>query len=214
MPLLLVVQLGRPEWTLYAAFGAFASLYGRNHVHLSRAVMQASAGAALVTAVSLGGLVGTLEDRAWLAVGAAGAIATAVGIGHPYWATVAAVAPLTVRGVSGQLLRAAHRVVGTLLGLVTAAALLALQLDPVPTILVVAVLQFVTEMLIGRNYGMALLFITPLALLMGQLAAHRPAGELLLDRGVETVIGAAVAAAIVLVEHRLRGRDRGVLSRR
>jgi hypothetical protein len=86
--------------------------------------------------------------------------------------------------------RGAHGNLGTLLGLLTSALLLAPHLSPYATVLVVAGLQIVTELLVGRNYGLALLLITPMALLMGQLAAARPTGELLFDRGVETVIGA------------------------
>jgi hypothetical protein len=51
-----------------------------------------------------------------------------------------------------------------------------------------------------------MLFITPMALLMGQLAAPRPPASLLLDRGVETAVGGVVAIAIVLVEESLRRR--------
>ncbi len=76
----------------------------------------------------------------------------------------------------------------------------------VTTVLVVGSLQIVTELLVGRNYGLALLFITPMALLMGQVAAPRPIGVLLFDRGVETVIGASVAVAIVVLSERLRHR--------
>lgn len=303
VPLLAVLLLGRPAWTSYAVFGAFTSLYGRNHVHLSRAAMQASAGAALTVSVVLGVLAGSADSRDWLAVagccvvaglgtllasvqdwhppgplflvfafgavasaphdlgeapvaaavcvasvlfsllvgnagallrrqvslptrlapawtwqpvrfvvavGVAGALATALGavlgVGHPYWAMVAAVAPLTARGISRQMVRAGHRILGTLLGLVTGAALLALGLGPVATVLVVVVLQVLTELVVGRNYGLAMLFITPMALLMGQLAAPRPAGSLLLDRGVETVVGGLVAIAIVLLEESLRRR--------
>ncbi|MFG3420489.1 FUSC family protein [Micromonospora sp. NPDC048063] len=299
VPLLAVLAAGHPDWSLYAAFGAFTSLYGRNHVHLSRAAMQASAGAALTASVVLGVLVGSLEARAWVAVptaaavAAAGAVlaaaqdwhppgplflvfgfgaaasvphavsdvptaaavaglsslfalligavgsvlrrqrsrparlrhvwtwepvryavavvlaggaATAIGIGHPYWAMVAAVVPLSARGVTAQLVRAGHRIVGTLLGLLTSAALLAPGFSPVATVLVVAALQIVTELLVGRNYGLALLFITPMALLMGQLAAARPVGSLLVDRGVETVIGAAIGGAVVLCQPWLRRR--------
>jgi hypothetical protein len=303
VPLIAVLLLGRPAWTSYAVFGAFTSLYGRNHVHLSRAAMQASAGAALTVSVVLGVLAGSADSRDWLAVagccvvaglgtllssvqdwhppgplflvfafgavssaphhagevpvaaavcvasvlfsllvgnagallrrqvslptrlapawtwqpvrfvvavGIAGALATALGavlgVGHPYWAMVAAVAPLTARGISRQMVRAGHRILGTLLGLVTGAALLTLGLGPVATVLVVVVLQVLTELVVGRNYGLAMLFITPMALLMGQLAAPRPAGSLLLDRGVETVVGGLVAIAIVLLEESLRRR--------
>jgi hypothetical protein len=64
VPLLVLVAMGRPEWSAYAAFGAFASLYGRNHIHLSRAVMQASAGALLTVSVVavLGSVIAAVQD--------------------------------------------------------------------------------------------------------------------------------------------------------
>jgi hypothetical protein len=291
VPLLVVHLLGRPEWSSYAAFGAFASLYGRNHVHLSRASMQLTAGAALVACVVLGSLVSMLPDarwwavpvaalvafggstlalaqdwhppgslflvfafgacasfehdlfdvsaalvvsalsalfavgvgvvgavlsgrsapparvrwhRSWLplrdacAVALSGFIATASGIGHPYWAMVAAVAPLAARGVTGQLTRAIHRVLGTLLGCLTSLLLLSLDLRGLQLILAIAVLQFTTELLVGRNYGVAMLFITPMALLMGQTAGPAPMGALLFDRAVETVIGGAVGVGVLM----------------
>jgi uncharacterized membrane protein YccC len=146
--------------------------------------------------------------RCAIAAVVAGSISTGVGIGHPYWATVAADAPLTAPGIGHQLLRAGHRVVGTLLGLGSAAALLSLHLEPVVIVLVIAGLQIATEFVVGRNYGLAMLFITPLALLMGELALARPMGPLLVDRGVETLIGACVAVAVIGVEALLRRPER------
>jgi uncharacterized membrane protein YccC len=302
VPLLAVVASGHPGWSAYAAFGAFTSLYGRNSVGLPRAVMQASAGSALVACVVAGVTVACFPHRAPLAVVvaalvaalgtalsraedwhppgalflvfafgavcsvprspadipvalavsgasalfalvlgsahgllrraagtargpaaprrvaladvvpplvavlAAGAVATLAGAPHPYWATVAATAPLSAVGASHQVVRAVQRVVGTLLGLLTAAGVLALGLGPVPAVLAVAVLQVATELLVGRNYALALLFITPLALLMGQIAAPRPVLALLLDRGTETVAGAAVGLLVVLAARSLRWR--------
>jgi uncharacterized membrane protein YccC len=72
----------------------------------------------------------------------------------------------------------------------------------VSLVLVVVALQIVTELLVGRNYGLALLFITPMALLMGQLGAAQSTPDLIRDRGVETVIGAVVAVALLAVENR------------
>lgn len=297
VPLAACTLVGHPEWSPYAAFGAFTSLYGRNHRHLSRATMQLTAGAALVVAVVLGVLVGSFRGAAWwavpvagvvaylgsslalaqdwhppgalflvfgfgacssaphvlrdvvpallvtgasglfavavgavgglvqgartrpssihwhrswlpvrdaLAVVVSGALAVGLGIGHPYWAMVAAVAPLSMRDVTGQLTRAVQRVVGTLVGLLPAAALLALDLRGIALVGLVAVMQFVTELLVGRNYGFALLFITPLALLMGQTAHRVPALALIVDRGVETVAGSMVGVAILVAVHRYR----------
>jgi hypothetical protein len=139
--------------------------------------------------------------RYLLVTALAGGAATAAGTGHPWWAMVAAVAPLRVRGRDHQAVRAAHRVVGTVLGLLAAAPLLLLGLDPVPLVLVVVVLQVVTELVVGRNYGVAMLFITPMALLMSQLGSSQDAAGLLLDRGVETLLGVVVALAVLAVEH-------------
>jgi fusaric acid resistance family protein len=69
-------------------------------------------------------------------------------------------------------------------------------------VLVVVVLQVVTELVVARNYALALLFITPMALLMGQLGSSQDAARLLLDRGVETLIGGLVAIGLLVVEHR------------
>jgi len=52
---------------------------------------------------------------------------------------------------------------------------------------------------VGRNYAVALLFITPLSLLMGQLAHASPTVPLLRDRLLETVLGALVGAVVLLV---------------
>jgi uncharacterized membrane protein YccC len=144
--------------------------------------------------------------RCALAVLLAGGTATAVGIGHPYWAMVAAVVPLAAPGLRSQLVRAGHRVIGTLLGLVTSAALLAPGFEPLAIVLIVAALQIVTELVVGRNYGLALLFITPMAMLMGQLAAPWPVGPLLFDRGIETVIGAVIGGLVMVTGELTRRR--------
>ncbi|KRF37779.1 hypothetical protein ASG94_03195 [Nocardioides sp. Soil805] len=126
----------------------------------------------------------------------AGSISTAAGIGHPYWAMVSAVVPLAATRPSAQVVRGVHRVIGTFVGLAAAAVLLALDPGGLVLILVVVALQCAAELLVGRNYALALVAITPLALLMVHLAAPTPARVLLEDRGVETVIGVAVGLAI------------------
>ena len=49
-----------------------------------------------------------------------------------------------------------------------------------------------------RNYAFALLFITPLALLMVQLAHPQPVGPTLEARVLETAIGVVVGIAVVI----------------
>jgi hypothetical protein len=303
VPLLVLYAAGRTEWSIYATFGAFTSLYGRDRVHRARWQLQARLAVYLTAAVVLGTVVGLSGARSWLAVpttavvaalgslasdaerwhppgplflvfafaacaavpsspsdvpvalavggasaafavvvgnaGAwwrgtrdaatpvstrrpsyaaslrwhvlpcsvgvllAGAVSTGAGIGHPYWAMVSAVVPLVARDLRRQVVRGLHRVIGTGLGLVVAGVLLVL--DP-PTLAVVAgvvVLQVVAELLVGRNYALALVAVTPLALLMVHLAVPTPTATLLTDRGVETLLG-VVAGLVVGYVTRVR----------
>lgn len=140
--------------------------------------------------------------RCAVAVVIAGGAATALGIERPGWAMIAAVVPLSVVEVHHQLARGVHRVLGTLVGLVLAGVLLALQPSVAVTLALVVVLQMLTELLVARHYGAALVFITPLALLVLQVSAPEPVAQLLLARGVETVIGIAVGVVIAVLTRR------------
>jgi uncharacterized membrane protein YccC len=62
----------------------------------------------------------------------------------------------------------------------------------------VVLMQFLTELFVLRHYSLALLFITPLALLMVQLGHPQPVGPLLQARVVETAVGVTVGLATVL----------------
>ena len=129
----------------------------------------------------------------------AGGLAVLVGIGHPYWAVVSVVAVLPPPGARHSTSRAFHRIFGTAAGVI----LTALVLLPGPPIwvliLVIGIGQFGAEILVGRHYGAALLFITPLALTVSHLASPVPVSALLVDRVVETALGGAVALVIVVV---------------
>ncbi|MET4157326.1 FUSC family protein [Agromyces sp. PvR057] len=152
---------------------------------------------------------GWSDPRLWLnvvqnvaAALLAGAAAMALGIGHPYWAVVSAVAVIPPARAAHTAQRAVHRVTGTLVGVVATA--LVLWPDP-PVwvlILVIAVCQFGAELLVGRHYGAALVFITPLALTVVHLASPVPLFGLLADRVVETALGAAVGILAVLAARR------------
>ncbi|WP_259338639.1 FUSC family protein [Clavibacter phaseoli] len=155
------------------------------------------------------------DPAAWTAVVAnvvgalvAGAIAVALGLGHHYWAVVTLVAVLPVVRGPLSFTRVAHRVLGTLAGSVVAAGILALHL-PAPAVIAVAVAcQFAAELAVGRHYGVALVFITPLALVMGGLGRTLPVLPLVADRVVDTVVGAAVGVVVILVLQALAARRR------
>ncbi|WP_114854033.1 FUSC family protein [Brachybacterium sp. YJGR34] len=134
-----------------------------------------------------------------LVAAAAGAVGHVSGLPFPYWAQIAAIALLTPPGRSLQVERGIHRVVGTVLGIVTTAFLLSFPAELWQLVVWVVVLQFLAELFVLRNYAFALLFITPLALLMVQLAHPQPVTPLLQARVLETVIGASVGIAGVLL---------------
>jgi uncharacterized membrane protein YccC len=117
---------------------------------------------------------------------------------------VAAVVPMSAPDTSGRLLRAAQRLAGTLAGVLLAWALLAAGPPPLVVISVAALLQAGAELYVGRNYAVAMLFITPLALSMTHLAHPVPVGGLVADRALDTLVGVAVAAAIALLTHERR----------
>lgn len=302
VPLIVLWLTDHLDLSLYAAFGAFTALYGRNHSHLPRLRMQSLAAAMLVAAVVIGTTVGIFEAREWivvpvvavvaavvtiisdaadlhppgalfatfavaacasvpsttgsiwlalavasasaalsLAIGVvgfahpaarirphsrfsvsfrdaiarpaqvstiarlvtgilvAGIVPTLAGIGHPYWAMVAVVAALSGPDATARLVRAGHRILGTLVGLGLAALIFAIDLPTAATIAVVVALQMTAELFIGRNYGLTMVFVTPLALCMIELAHAVDGGALIADRFVETVFGAVIGIGLTLL---------------
>ncbi|MDZ5145530.1 FUSC family protein [Microbacterium testaceum] len=138
-----------------------------------------------------------------LLAGVAGALLIGT---HWYWAMVGAVAAVGGAHVTARLIRGVQRLVGTLLGVLIAAGLLALDLPSWIVLLVAVALQAGAELFVGRNYGIAMLFITPLALLMVSLASPVAPEMLLRDRVIETVIGVAVGTLVAIVSAGLRRR--------
>ncbi|TWP35757.1 FUSC family protein [Leekyejoonella antrihumi] len=154
------------------------------------------------------GMPGVRSDvvRYLIATPIAGGIGMAMGGTHPYWAMVAVVVAMSGPDLRSRLTRASHRVVGTLVGLLVAAAILSPHPTGLAAVGVIAVLQVAAEMLIGRNYSLALLAITPLALMMGQLAHPVAVGPMLADRFLETLLGATVGVVALLVPDYFPGR--------
>lgn len=304
VPALALLAIGRPGLIIYAVFGAFIGMYGRNEPHQMRVLHQAQAAVLLVggTLIGIGlsalgvrpwtlvlaeafiagvgslfadryrlkpagpffclfalgacasvplavpwwcaafvcvgsagfaamvGFAGWFGTRSWapgvarpvaptvsaavlvhalryvLAVGTAGAAGILLGIGHPYWAMAAGAVPLAAETLGARIQRGIHRVFGTLVGV----GLTALILLPEPSAMVlgllVVALQFPSELFMARHYGLALVFFTPLVLVMTYLAAPTDPGILMVDRAVETAIGAAagVLVAVCIREPRAR----------
>ncbi|WP_405738684.1 FUSC family protein [Streptomyces sp. NBC_01525] len=130
--------------------------------------------------------------RIALGTGLAGGAALALGLGHGYWAAVTAAAVLHSINVRTATQRAVQRTLGTAAGLVLALAILALEPGPGALVAVIVALEFLLEYVVPRNYGLGVVFLTPLALLMTDLTAPQSAGTLVADRALASVLGIAV----------------------
>lgn len=133
----------------------------------------------------------------------AGTIAVAAGGAHPYWAMVSAVAPLTGPSSTHRLARAMHRIWGTLAGVVLSLVILSFEPNVVTTLVLALIAQAWAELFVARNYGLAVIGITPLALLMQHLAIESDPLATATDRLVETALGLAIAAVLILLTPRL-----------
>ncbi|WNI26361.1 FUSC family protein [Streptomyces sp. ITFR-16] len=137
--------------------------------------------------------------RMTLGTGLAGGAALALGLGHGYWAAISAAAVLHSVNVRTAAQRAVQRTLGTVAGLLLALGVLATGPGPVVLVLVIVLLEFLLEYVVARNYGFGVVFLTPLALLLTDLAAPSPAGTLVQDRALGSVVGVVIALGCALV---------------
>ncbi|MEE2523582.1 FUSC family protein [Pseudarthrobacter sp. J75] len=156
----------------------------------------------------------THAARYVLAVGAAGACGVLAGSPYPHWAMAAAAVPLAGADMPSAVHRGIHRIVGTMLGLVIAGVVLfpgplsPAQYLPLPTpvtlALLVVLFQFGTELFMTRHYGWAMVFFTPVILLMTHLAVPADPVRMVTERAVETLLGALIGIAVVVLVRQRR----------
>jgi hypothetical protein len=99
---------------------------------------------------------------------------------------------------------ALERTFGTMLGLFVATALLWLQPLGLPLIGCIVALQFVGQLFAVTNYALAVFFFTPMALLMATAANQSSfeINQLLVARGLDTIIGCGIGLAVLLATYR------------
>lgn len=162
----------------------------------------------------------SLQDRlqvsARVAVGAAFAVFAvhAFGASHPEWAAMGAVAVMQGVHLTVSMHRAIQRMVGTLIGALIVWMILSNDPNVWLIIACVAVFQFLTEVVIGYNYAIGQIVITPMALLMSYLAS--PLGSvsanIAVERVLDTVIGATIGLLFAVITSSLADR-RSLLER-
>ncbi|MFD4180648.1 FUSC family protein [Rhodococcus sp. NPDC058514] len=140
----------------------------------------------------------TIVVRLLVACPVAGLSAIGLGVGHPDWAVITA-AMILHQGPDRILgtYRAAHRFTGTVLGLVLLSAMSFGDLDGGVLVVALALLMAGIEAFLVRNYGIAMVFITPLAMILGALGAPEDLVSVSRDRFLETVVGVVVALVVM-----------------
>ncbi|WP_432641503.1 FUSC family protein [Arthrobacter polaris] len=135
----------------------------------------------------------------------AGWAAVVLGLEHPLWASMGAVAALQGLNYSITVQRSIQRLVGNALGAVVALALLSMPLGFWPAVAMVIVFQVLAELLVMTNYTLTTIVVTPMALIMtglGQQLAPAAAFARVGDTLVGVVIGVLVAALSISLSDR------------
>lgn len=143
--------------------------------------------------------------RVVVAVAVASLLSRPLGAYRSYWVALSAVAVLQ-SSPTRQLTtsRAVHRVVGTLLGIGVFEVLSLTQPTGFWLVGLLMFLQAATEVVVARNYALALLFITPMALLNATVS--HPSNILLPMQGrvFDVLLGAGIALGVFWLSEWLR----------
>ncbi|WP_408993101.1 FUSC family protein [Streptomyces sp. 1268] len=190
--------------------GTADELYG---IDAERAVLRAREGRraarrALLRRLGPGSPLLPVAVRTLFGCALAGYVCAALGVGRPYWAIVTA-ASLCQANLTLSWNRALQRTLGNLLGaLVFAAVLPVSRIGPLALVCCCLFFGFAAEALITRNYWLGSVAVTPMALLVLEFGGAHPAGELIGDRVLDTVLGAAAGflAATLVTNRRAAGR--------
>jgi hypothetical protein len=137
-----------------------------------------------------------------LAIGAAAAAfaCQAVGAPHPAWAALGAVAVMQGAHLHLTLHRTLQRMAGTVVGAVLVWLVLTQQLSVWTVIALLIALQFATEVVIGSNYALGQIFVTPMALLMSHLAApHGNSLAMPSERVLDTLVGVVIGLGFAIL---------------
>ncbi len=116
---------------------------------------------------------------------------------NTYWISIAAVAIMQGRNFEHVRQRNMHRILGTFIGIGLAWVILLFNPEKIVMIVIITVLQFIIELLIVRNYGFAVVFITPLTILLAETASeiHHDVEILMKARLLDTIIGSLIGLA-------------------
>ncbi len=138
--------------------------------------------------------------RITLGAALAGGIAWAAGWQHPAWAAIGATAVMQGSHLHVTMSRALQRMAGTMVGAGLVWLILAQHPPLWAIVLAVVAFQFLTEVIIGFNYALGQITVTPMALLMTVLASPTPLlGNMPVERVMDTMLGAVVGIVLAVL---------------
>ena len=150
-------------------------------------------------------------------VGLSLALAQALQLQRPYWVPVSCLAVIQGASLRAVWTRQVQRIAGTALGLLLFWGLAALPLGAWSVAWTITALSFVIETLVVRHYGLAVVFITPLSILLAEAARLGTTAPhaLMQARLIDTVLGCVVglAGGACLHSAAVRGRVTALLRR-
>ncbi|WP_147385397.1 FUSC family protein [Propionibacterium ruminifibrarum] len=152
----------------------------------------------LATALDRGSRPWLVAGRAALAVFLGSTMMIASPVGHAYWAILSSLIVLHMGASRADLtIRAAHRVIGTGAGVFCYFGIIALQPAPWVRVGIIVVMIYALEVIVTRNYALAVVFITVFSLMMTPVASRADITALMRDRFVETLIGVTAATLMI-----------------
>ncbi len=133
-----------------------------------------------------------------------------LGLNNPYWVPISCLAVMQGVNTTHIWRRGFYRISGTLLGMFFCWIILSLIKMPLEMILAIMLLQYIIEILIVKNYFFAVLFITPMTILLseaGSTIAITP-DILVIARLKDVLIGSLLGAigGWIIYNERLRYR--------
>jgi MFS family permease len=118
------------------------------------------------------------------------------GFNKPYWIPISCLAVMQGATAHHIWRRGFYRVLGTALGMGLCWIILSTLKDPLGICIAIVILQFIIESTVTRNYTLAVLFITPLTILLADASnplAQSPT-ELITSRLIDVLIGSLIGA--------------------
>lgn len=135
-----------------------------------------------------------------LATFLAAAASQLIGASHPSWAAMGAMAAMTGPHLYHALHRGVQRLLGVVIGAAIAGVILIFEPNVWQMMALIVGLQIITEIIIGSNYALGQMLVTPMALLMTVIGMPGVSGfHMASERIWDTLIGAAIGLVLAIL---------------